>query len=541
MALKLALGVRETVAGRRLGALGGAYLPMHPCPPPLLTHACAVQYCTVLCGVMHHLSSDWQSATCAQGPGLKDSTTLRTDAAPPREGPDHRTKVEKWLGDVQPLCHEPPAPPLSDSPLRTPLLLRDSLPPDPRRASEGASPGWGAQEHCGSDPTETAPPPAAASPPDAPPAPAIDPGLQALLDRLRGGHVSPEPEAAATGSAVPAPGPAPPPGPPDDADQNRALRDVVRELRQDSAQSDGLPEGIHRPVGASAPPPPPPPGGADATSPSRHTPPLPRPSAPQSPAPRPVPSPRPSFPPRAASPARHAPTSPLPSALPPAASPRRSSGPSPKLPRPTCAAVDMATQCSDWGCTSGPVPAVGDPRPADCCGETCPNQDALRALQRDKAWLEAHAQAMEEERERYLTLTETLQKEVEAQRQRCLEQQTWAALQQATLGQQLSALQQQLYAAEANGKWDVAAASARPPGTGLLGAEGAGPGAGRIGAEGDTGRGLPEAEAPGPGDVALPSDSALQAMASDDLIDLEIQLASYLSNVRLMLAKRESF
>ena len=36
--LKLALGVRETVAGRGLGALerGGGGLPMHPCPPPPL-------------------------------------------------------------------------------------------------------------------------------------------------------------------------------------------------------------------------------------------------------------------------------------------------------------------------------------------------------------------------------------------------------------------------------------------------------------------------------------------------------------------------
>ena len=38
MPLRLALGVRGTVAGHRLGALeGGGYLPpfpMHPCPPP---------------------------------------------------------------------------------------------------------------------------------------------------------------------------------------------------------------------------------------------------------------------------------------------------------------------------------------------------------------------------------------------------------------------------------------------------------------------------------------------------------------------------
>ena len=34
MPLKLALGVRETAAGHRLGALeGGGGLPMHPCPP----------------------------------------------------------------------------------------------------------------------------------------------------------------------------------------------------------------------------------------------------------------------------------------------------------------------------------------------------------------------------------------------------------------------------------------------------------------------------------------------------------------------------
>ena len=58
MPFKLALGVRETVAGRRLGARGG-------CPPPSNASLAVGKGVHVVCSVLHRIWKEWERG--AQG------------------------------------------------------------------------------------------------------------------------------------------------------------------------------------------------------------------------------------------------------------------------------------------------------------------------------------------------------------------------------------------------------------------------------------------------------------------------------------------